>query len=80
MQLLVLVYGDAAAVVLYGDGLVLVDCHLYMGAVASHCFVDGVIHGLVNEVVETLLADVTNVHRGAFAHGFQAFKHLDVAG
>ena len=50
-----------------------------MVAIAGHGLVDGVIYYLVHQMVQTVLADVTDVHRWAFAHGFQSFKHLDVA-
>ena len=77
--LLVHVHGDAAAVVLHGDGVVLVDGHLDVRAVSGHGLVDGVVHHLVHQVVQPVLADVADVHGRAFAHGFQPFQHPDAA-
>ncbi len=66
--LLVVVGRDAAAVVAYGDGVVLVDRHVDVGAIARQRLVDRVVHHLVDQMVETLLADVADVHGGALAH------------
>ena len=78
--LLVHIDGDTASVVLHGDAVVLVDGDLDVGAESSECFVDGVIYGLIDEVVKALLADVADVHGRALAYGFQAFKDLDITG
>ena len=73
-----LVNGDATAVVLDGDAAVLVDGHLDVCAVAGHGLVDAVVHRLVHQVVQALLADVANIHGGALAYGLKAFQHLYV--
>lgn len=74
------VHGDTAAVILYGNGVVFVDGYFDVVAVAGHGFVDGVVHHFVYQVVQTVFADVADVHGGAFSHRFQSFQHLDVAG
>ena len=51
-----------------------------MRAIACECFVDRVVNGFINEVVQTFLTDVADVHGRALAHSFQAFKHLDITG
>ena len=76
--LLVVVGRNASAVVPDGDGVVLVDRHVDVGAVARQRLVDRVVHDLVNQVVETLLADVADVHGGTLAHRFETFKDLNV--
>ena len=53
---------------------------MWSQAVAGHRFVDGVVHHFVDQVVQTVFADVANVHGGAFSYRFQSFQHLDVAG
>ena len=50
-----------------------------MSAIASHCLVDRVIYSLVNQMVETLFADVTNIHGRTLSHGLQSLEHLDIA-
>ena len=74
------VHGNTSAVVLHYDGVVLTDSYFDVGTIASQGFVDGVVHGFVDQVVKSLFADVTDVHSGALSHGFQAFEHLDVTG
>ena len=51
-----------------------------MRAIACECFVDRVVNGFINEVVQTFLTNVADVHGRALAHSFQAFKHLDITG
>jgi len=50
-----------------------------VGAIACHRLIDRVVDGLIDQMVQTLFADVTNIHCGAFAHGLKAFEHLDIA-
>ena len=76
--LLVEVGGDTAAVVLDGDRVVLVDRHVDIGAIARQRLVDRVVHDLVNQVVETLFADIADVHGRTLAHRFEAFEDLDI--
>ena len=80
VQLFVFVYGYASPVVLHGYGVIFVNRYFDVATITGHSLVDRVIHSFVNEVVQSLFADVSDVHRGAFAHRFQAFKHLDVTG
>jgi hypothetical protein len=47
---------------------------------ASQRFVDGVIDDFKNEMVETSLARVTDIHARPFSNGLQAFQNLYVIG
>ena len=49
----VLVHGDAAAVVYDGDGVIGVDGHLDLVAEAGEGLVNGVVHDLVHQVVQS---------------------------
>src|SRR5690606_2447855 len=50
-------------------------------AVASQCFVDGVVQHLENKVMQTgAVGGVADIHAGALAHRFQAFQDLDGGG
>ncbi len=75
--LLVHVYGDTAAVVDHGDGVVGVDDDVYIVGVAGKGLVDGVVDHLIHKVVQTLGRDVADVHGRTLAHGFQALEDLD---
>ena len=68
MELLMLIDGDASTIVLHGDRVILVDCHFYVGAIACHRLIDRVVNGLVDQVVQSLFTDVTDIHGGALAH------------
>ena len=71
--------GDTAPVVTDGDGVVVVQNDVDVVAVVGHRFVDGVVHDLVDEVVESALVGAADVHARPPAHGLQAFEDLDVA-
>ena len=78
VQLLVLVYGYSAAVVLHGDALIGVDGHFYIGAIARHSLVDGVVYGLVDKMMQAFLADVSYVHGRTLAHGLKSLQNLNI--
>ena len=75
--LFVVVGRDAAAVVPHGDRTVFVDRHFDIRAIAGQRLVDRVVDHLVYQVMESLLADVADVHGRTLAHGLQPFQHLD---
>ena len=76
----VLGHGDAAAVVLNGQGAVGVDGHLDVGAEPGQRFVDGVVHHLVDQVMVAALGRIADVHRRAHTHRFKPLQHLDGIG
>ena len=74
------VHGDAAAVIHDGDAVVPVDGHFHMVAVARQRLVDGVVHHLVNEMVQAALGGAADVHARPHTNGLQAFEDLDLIG
>ena len=68
-----LVHGDAAAVVLTGDGIVGVDGHLDGIAVPGQGLVHSVVDHLVDQVVQTAGTGGADVHARAFANSFKSF-------
>src|SRR5439155_15862111 len=70
--------GDAAAVVGDGGAAVGVEDHLDARRIAGEGFVDGVVHHLVDHVVQArAVVGVADVHAGALAHGVEALQDLD---
>lgn len=72
--------GDASAVVDNGDGAVGHDLDVAFGGATGHGFVDGVIDGFPDEVMEAVEVGPADVHTGAFSYGFESFEDLDVGG
>jgi hypothetical protein len=69
---------NAPAVVGDGDGIIRVDNHLDVVAVARQGFVDGVVENLEDHVVQTgAVLGIADVHAGTFAYRLQAFQLLD---
>ena len=76
----VLGHGDAAPVVLHGQGAIRVDGHLDVRAEAGQRLVDGVVHHLVDQMVVAALGRVADVHRRAHTHRLKPLQHLDGVG
>ena len=74
----VLVDGDTAAVVDDRDGIVFMDGHVDLRAVAGQSLVDRVVDDLVDQMMQTARTGGTDVHTGALADRFEALEHLDV--
>ena len=80
VELLVFIDRDSTTVILHDNRSIRTDRHLDVAAIARHGLVDGVVHRLVDEMMETLLADVADIHGWTLAHSFQTFKDLYVTG
>ena len=78
LLLRVLLDGDAAAVVLDRDGVVRMDGHLDLGAVARHGLVDRVVDDLPHEMVQARGGRGSDVHAGTLAHSLETLEDLDV--
>ncbi len=72
--------GNTATIVDHRNAIIDVNSHFDRVAMASQRFVDGVIDDFKNEMVETSLARVTDIHAWPFSNGFQAFQNLYVIG
>ena len=75
---LVLIDGNAAAVVDDGHRVVDVDRDVDLIAVAGQRLVDRVVDDLVDEVMQARRAGRADVHRRPLAHGLEAFEDLDL--
>ena len=71
-------YGDASSVIGNADYIALKYLYGYLGTVACKGFVYGVVHNLVNEVVESAGTCGTDVHTRSFADCLQSFEDLYV--
>ena len=78
VHLLVHIHGDTTAVVHHAYAVVFEDSDFDMVGVAGEGFVYGVVHDLIDQMVQAAARDVSDVHRRAFAHGLQTFQHLDI--
>ena len=73
-------HGDAPAVVRHGDGLIGVDIDFDMGAEACQGLVDGVVHHLRYQMVQTPGVGGADVHARPSADCLQPLQHLDLGG
>jgi hypothetical protein len=77
--LLVEIGRDSAAIVLDRATTIIVDDHIDAGAITGKGFIDGVIHHLVDHLVEAAaIVGVTYIHAGALAHGLEVSQYGDV--
>ena len=47
---------------------------------ACHGLVDRIVYRLVNKMVQTLLANVADIHGRTFTNGFKTLENLDIGG
>jgi hypothetical protein len=55
-----------------------VDDGVDFSGIAGEGLVDGVVHHLIDQVVQTHLAGRADIHGRAKAHGLQPFQNLDI--
>jgi hypothetical protein len=48
-----------------------------LGAVTSQCFVDGIVHDFVHQVVKSSGTRRSDVHGGSFTYGFKSFEDFN---
>ncbi len=72
------VHGDATAVVGDGDGIAGIDGDGDVLAVARQRFVNGVVHNLVYQMVQSRAGCGTDVHTRALANSLQSFQNLNL--
>jgi hypothetical protein len=76
---LVHIRGHTATIVLDGAAAIVMEVNVHTGAVASEGFVHGVIHDLVDHLVEAIsIIRVADVHPGPFSNGFEIPQDGDV--
>ena len=72
---------NTATVINHGDRVVGVDGDNDFITVASECLIDGVVHHLKDQMVQTgTVGGITDIHARAFAHCLEAFEDSDVLG
>ena len=72
------VHGNTAAVVGDGDGVAGVDGDGDVLAVACQRFIDGVVHDLVDQMMQAGNGGGADIHTRALPDRFQPFQHLDL--
>ena len=68
---------DAAAVVGDADAAIVLEHDVDAGGVARHRLVDGVVHDLLDHVVQTALTGGADVHAGPLADRLEALENGD---
>ena len=74
------VHGNAAAVVPHGNAVVRMQNDGNVRTIARHGLVNGVIHHLINQMVQAPPVRGADIHGRALAHGRQALKNGDGRG
>ena len=70
------IHGNTTAVIGDGDGVTLVDGHGNVRAVAGQRLVDGVVHDLIYQVVQTAGAGGADIHTRPLPHSLQPLQYL----
>ena len=72
------VHGNAPAVVGDGDGLPRIDGDRNVLAIPGQGLVNGIVHDLIDQVVQTGDGGGADIHTWPFPDRFQPFQHLDL--
>ena len=72
-------HGDAAAVIGHADDLAGQDLDLDFVTEAGQRFVNGVVHDLIDQMVQSSGTGGADVHTRALADRFQSFQYLNLA-
>ena len=62
------IYRNTTTVILYGNRVVLIDVHGYLITESRQCLINRVVDHLVNQMVQTLQRDISDIHRRALTH------------
>ncbi|MPN01128.1 hypothetical protein SDC9_148331 [bioreactor metagenome] len=76
--LFVVIHRNSASIIGNSNGVIFVDGHVYFITISGKCFVNGIVNHLVNKVMKSFFAYVSDIHSRAFANRFQPFKYLNV--
>ena len=70
---------DSSTVVFFCDAVVDVESDFYVSAVSGQCFVYRIINYLKDEMVESSLCGIADIHSRTFAYRFESFKDFNLA-
>ena len=62
------VHRNTTTVILHGNGVILIDMHGDLVAETRKRLINGIVHYLINKVMQTLKRDIADVHRRSLAH------------
>ena len=71
---------DTASVVLHGAGSVRLKDHLDRRTETGEMFIDGVVHDLIDQMIESPCGYAADIHAGPYSYGFKAFEHFNTGG
>ena len=72
------IHRDTAAIIGDGNGVALVDGDGNFRAEARQGFINGVVHDLVNQMVQARRGCGADIHTGTFPHRFQTLQDLNL--
>ena len=70
---------NTTAVVRHLDGVAFQNTDLNVRTITGQRLVDTVIHHLINQMMQTPLGDITDIHRRSLTNGLKPFQHLNAA-
>ena len=70
--------GNTTAVIPHANHITGQNLRLNVGADPGQCLVNGVVHNLIHQVVQTSGAGGADIHTRALADGLQALQHLNI--
>ena len=70
-------YRNSPAVICHGAGTILLQIHFDLAAEACQMLIHGVVHDLVDQMVQSFGRNTSDVHTGTFPNCFQSLQDRD---
>ena len=64
------IHRNTTTIIFNRNRIIFMNCYINRIAITSKCFVDRVIYHLINQMMQTLFANIPNIHRRTLTHRF----------
>ena len=72
------IYRNSSTVILYGNGIVLMNGYGNIVAKTGQSLIYGIIHYLINKVMQAANRSTADIHSGTFSYRFQTLQYLNL--
>ena len=69
---------NTTSIINNSDRIILLDRYIDLCTISSQCFVYGIIHNLIYEMMKTTDRSTAYIHTGSFSNCFQSLQNLDL--
>ena len=71
-------YRDASPIIFDHDCTIIMNAHRYLGAAASHGFINAIVDDFIHQMVQSMLVGAANIHAWSSAYCLPSPQNLDI--